>query len=156
MVPRIALLFAFWTITVAAGFVLVPATCSSCCDFEYVALVICSESLGATVNPVLDVPPLDAAWSVTVVVADTPLPCTGNETEDCPAATVTVEGNLADFVSLADNVTTTPPDGAAWFSATVAVVTTPGPTIVHGLSVKLIGTGSGKTVKIADCPSPLT
>src|ERR1041385_2182216 len=135
MVPRIALLFAFWTMIVAAGVVLVPVTSSSCCDFESAAPVRCSESPGATVNPVLAVPPLDAACSATVVAVDTPLPCTGNETEDCPAATVTVDGNLADFVSLADNVTTTPPDGAAWLRATVAVVTTPGPTIVHGLSV---------------------
>src|SRR5690242_20428579 len=112
MAPRIALLFAFWTRIVAAGFVPVAFTCSSCCDLEYVALVIFKESPGATVRLALAMPPLYVAFSVTVVVADTPLPCTGKETELCPAGTVTVEETLAAFGSLADSVSTAPPAGA--------------------------------------------
>ena len=62
-------MLAFWTITVAAEFVPVALTCRSCCDLEYVALLMCSESPGATVRLVLAVPPLYPAASVTVVVS---------------------------------------------------------------------------------------
>src|SRR5690242_14501420 len=112
MVPRVELLFPFWTRMVAAGFVPVAFTCRSCCDLEYVALVIFKESPGATVRLTLAEPPLYAAIRVTVVVLDTPLPCTAKETDDCPAAIVTVDGNFADFESLAESASTAPPAGA--------------------------------------------
>jgi hypothetical protein len=113
-------------------------------DFDQVAVVTCSVSVGATVSGVPGEVPAgasgprhEAARFVTAVL-ETPLPCTLKLTADCPAATVTVGGNFAGLESLADNDTVSPPCGAGWFSVTVPVVDTPLPTIVYGLRLYLV------------------
>src|SRR5438270_5004104 len=86
------------TVTVAWALVPVAFTVRMWVDEENVAVVIFKESPGATVNVVVAVPPLYDADNVTSVDAETPLPWTGNEIEDWPAGTVTVDGTFAALV----------------------------------------------------------
>src|SRR5690242_7434712 len=121
----------------AWGFVLVTVAVRTCVEVDQVGFTAAfNTSVGATVTVVLletgpngANPPLYAAVRTTSVAAETPLPCTAKLAEVCPAATLAVAGIFA-AEELLVKASVTPPTGAGWLSETVAVVTTPGPTIV--------------------------
>ena len=107
-------------------------------------------SVADLVAPLYEAEMTAEVWEDTVTV-DTVKPA-----DDCPAATVTLDGTAAtDGLELA-SVTTTPPAGASPESATVPVELEP-PVTVDGFSVsdESAGGGGGVTVSAAVLEVPL-